>query len=391
MLRLSLQTLRRRRTRTALAVTGIAISTALLLDMTMLATGLTDSFGEMTRARGFGLRVTPRGTLPFDSEAGIGNASDLARRIEGLVGVAGVAPVLGAQLHALDGDSVREPLFTVGIDPAAQMLYVLVAGRDPARGEVVVSRPLAESYGLVPGDSLRLAAELDLSLGQPRSARDFLVAGVGDFLYDYADQRSLAARIEDVQLLTRRPDEVSLFGVAATEPTLETAIAREIEALTPEITAYSTAELMRAMDERLLYFRQLATILGSVALLVTALLIGTIVTIGIRERFAEIATLRAIGVAPRRILLGILAEGLVLSGLGATLGIPLGLWMAGRLDGILTAFPGLPAGLSFFVFDATRLGVALAIVVATGAAAGLLPGTGALRIPLSRALREESE
>jgi predicted lysophospholipase L1 biosynthesis ABC-type transport system permease subunit len=77
------------------------------------------------------------------------------------------------------------------------------------------------------------------------------------------------------------------------------------------VSVYSTRELMVEMDRRLLYFRQLATILGSIALVVTALLVSTIVTIGVRERFGEIATLRAIGVARGRILLAVVAEGLL--------------------------------------------------------------------------------
>ena len=106
-------------------------------------------------------------------------------------------------------------------------------------------------------------------------------------------------------------------------------------------------------------------------------------TIGVRERFGEIATLRAIGVAraaapPRHRRRGPRASAPV----GCALGLPLGLWMAARLDRILLAFPGIPARLSFFVFDPARLALALGGVVAIGALAGLLPGGGALRAPL---------
>jgi putative ABC transport system permease protein len=390
-LALSLRSLLRRRSRTLLALAGIAVSAALLLDMTMLASGLTDSFGDLTRAQGYALRVTPKGTLPFDSEAGIRGASAVRRRIEAVAGVRSVAPTLGAQLYAARRDGTGEPLFTAGIDPRAQMLYVLTAGRAPGAGEIVASRPLAEAYGLSVGDSLSLAPELDLALGRPRGQRAYRVSGIGDFLYDYADERSLAMPLAEVQRLTRRLDEVSVFAVAARPGLDDRVLARRIEAAVPGVSVYSTESLMAAMDQRLLYFRQLATILGSVALVVTALLVGTIVAIGVRERFGEIAALRAIGVARRRLLLGIVAEGVVLAGVGCALGLPLGLWMAHRLDRILLAFPGLPARLSFFVFNAPRVAVALAVIVAAGALSGLLPGAGALRTPLGRALREEAE
>ncbi|HYJ80909.1 MAG TPA: FtsX-like permease family protein, partial [Longimicrobiaceae bacterium] len=136
---------------------------------------------------------------------------------------------------------------------------------------------------------------------------------------------------------------------------------------------------------------QLATILGSVAMVVTALLVSTIVTIGVRERFGEIATLRAIGVPGRRILLAVVAEGLALAVAGCLAGLPLGLWMAGRLDRILLSFPGLPARITFFAWEAGRVGVAVALVIAVGALAGCIPGLAAVRAPLGRALREEAE
>src|SRR5690606_25493978 len=148
--------------------------------MSMLASGLTRSFGELTRAHGYGMRVTPRGTLPFDSEAGIGRAAEVREAIRSVEGVAAVTPVLGTQLDRVEADGAGEPLFTSGVDPSAQMLYLLLDGRDPARGEVVVSGPLAEAERLQPGDSLELAPELDVTLGQPRGEATFVISGVGD-------------------------------------------------------------------------------------------------------------------------------------------------------------------------------------------------------------------
>jgi putative ABC transport system permease protein len=386
-----LKALFRRRGRTALALAGIAVSAALLLDMTMLASGLTGSFGELLGVSGYALRVTPKGILPFDSEAGIPGGGEVRRRIEAVPGVRAVAPVLGAQLRLVEGGEAGEPLFTIGIDPRAQFLYRVVEGREPEAGEVIVSEPLARDERLAVGDTVRLAGELDATLGRARETRVYRVSGVGDFLYDYEGQRSLALPLAEVQAVTGRAGEVSLFGVA-TEPGVDDDdLAARISAAVPEVSTYSTADLMREMDRRLLYFQQLATILGSIAVAVTALLISTIVTIGVRERFGEIATLRAIGVARRRILSAVVAEGLVLALIGCAAGLPLGLVIARRLDRILLGFPGIPAKMTFFAWEAGRVALAMGIVIAIGAAAGCLPGLRAVRSPLGQALREEAE
>lgn len=386
-----LRSLFRRGGRTALALAGIAVSAALLLDMTMLASGLTGSFGELLGVSGYSIRVTPRGSLPFDSEAGIAGGDDVGRRIAAVSGVRAVAPVLGAQFYLAHGDSAGEPLFTTGVDPNSQFLYRITAGTPPGPGQVVLSEPLARDEGLSVGDSIRLASDLDISLGRARQTRTWRVSAVADFLYDYAGQRSLAMPIADVQQVTGRTREVSLFGVATNEGVDDGAVARRISAVVPEVSTYSTRELMAEMDRRLLYFQQMATILGSIALAVTALLISTIITIGVRERFGEIATLRAIGVRRRRVLLAIVTEGLVLAGSGCLIGLPLGLWMAGRLDRILLSFPGIPAKMTFFAWDAGRVALAMSIVIAVGAIAGLVPGWNAARTALGRALREEAE
>lgn len=387
----SLRALLRRRSRTLLALAGIAVSAALLLDMTMLASGLTHSFGELTRAQGYALRVTPLGTLPFDSEAGIRRAGAVAAMIRDVPGVRAVAPVLGAQLYVVRDGIASEPLFTSGIDPDAQMLYLLLEGREPRSGEVVVSAPLADSYGIGTGDRLSLAPQLDVALGGPRGTESFRVSGIGDFLYNHAGEHSLALPLSALQAMTNRLDEVSLFGVAAEPGADEGALAERIASATPGVSVYSTSDLMAAMDLRLAYFQQLATILGTIALAVATLLAGTIVTIGVRERFGEIATLRAIGVPGRRLQLGILVEGTALTATGSLLGIPIGLWMAGRLDRILLSFPGIPARVSFFVFDPLPVVLALTSMVAIGALVGIVPGAQALRAPLGKALREEAD
>ena len=386
-----LKSLFRRRGRTLLALSGIAVSAALLLDMTMLASGLTVSFGELLGVSGYTLRITPKGILPFDSEAAIEDGAGVARRIAAVRGVRAVAPVLGAQFRVVRGDSAGAPLFTMGIDPAAQFLYRLTSGRQPGPGELVVSAPMARDLGLRPGDEVALAGELDVTLGRARATRRFRVSGVGDFLYDYAGEHSLAMTLADAQAATGRAGQVSLFGVATEEGVNDAEVARRIAAAVPEVSAYSTRELMGEMDKRLLYFKQLATILGSVAMVVTALLVSTIITIGVRERFGEIATLRAIGVGGRRVLLAVVTEGLALAGLGCVAGLPLGLWMAGRLDRILLSFPGIPARISFFAWEPERVALAMGMVIAIGALAGCIPGLGAVRAPLAQALREEAE
>jgi putative ABC transport system permease protein len=156
------------------------------------------------------------------------------------------------------------------------------------------------------------------------------------------------------------------------------------------VSALSTAAALKFVDERLGYFRQLAFILASVSLAVGFLLVTTLVTVSVNERIGEIAVMRAIGVARWRIVAQVMAEGVALSLVGATIGLGLGLIMAQWLNGILAAFPGLPAAFDFFYFEPAAAFRSLGLLVLCGIAAGVWPAWRAATLPIAKTLREEA-
>src|SRR3954466_5161471 len=104
LLRLAWATLTRPRARTLPAGLGVAVSAAMLLDMVMLSSGMRASFRELLLSRGFQLRIAPKGTLPFDTDATIPGASDVLRVLAAIPGVEAVSPVLGGQIHVARGE-----------------------------------------------------------------------------------------------------------------------------------------------------------------------------------------------------------------------------------------------------------------------------------------------
>jgi putative ABC transport system permease protein len=119
LLRLAWATLTRHRSRTLLAMLGVAVSAAMLLDMVMLSSGMRASFRNMLTSQGFQLRLAPKGTLPFDTEATIADASGVMRVLHSIAGVTTVSPVLGGQLHvALGARTITAT--ALGVDPTVQ-------------------------------------------------------------------------------------------------------------------------------------------------------------------------------------------------------------------------------------------------------------------------------
>ena len=380
--------------RTLLAIAGIMVTTAMLLDMVLLAGGIERSFAQLLLGRGYQIRISPKGTLPFDSEATIPASAAVARVVAADPAVTAVGAALGAAVYARRGDTLVT-LFGNGIDPAAQAVYEVLEGQDLAPGDslgLLLSPPAAALLGAAVGDTLALVSRLDPQVAVAATERRMVVRGTVRWLYDYRGQPSIGTLIPVLQSLagSRAEDRVSLFVVRVREDSLAAAATARLRAALPALEVNSVADLVVRFRERLVYFRQLSYILGVISLGVTVLLVSTLMTITVNERLGEIATLRAIGIARATIVRGVMLEGALLTLIGGLLGTGLGVLTARFLDRILTSFPGLPAAISFFVPEPRSLAVAALVLVATGILAGAYPALVAARAPIAATLRTEA-
>jgi putative ABC transport system permease protein len=380
-----------RRGRTLLAVAGVAVSAAMLLDMVMLSSGMRASFRELLVSRGYQIRLAPRGTLPFDTDATIANASAITNKLSADSRVGAVSPVLGGQIHIVRGDSTITAAL-LGVHPSVQGDYEIVEGRDPATPmDVVMSADLMTAIGVRLGDTVSAGAGYDAQLRQLVGGRAITVVGRARFLYMAAGQRAVAMPLEAMQSMSdQRNDRVSLFMVRVQPGVDVERVRAEIEATLPSVSAISIETAIAQVDERLSYFRQLAVILGAVSFAVGFLLVTTIITVSVNERIGEIAVLRAIGVTRARIVRRIATEALVLMLAGGVVGLGLGLVTARYLNSILATFPGLPAAIDFFLFEPRDAWEALGLLVVAGVLAGIYPAARAARLPIAATLREEA-
>jgi putative ABC transport system permease protein len=399
--RYSARELLRHPARSLLAVLGVAVACAMLLDMLMLGGGLNASFRSLLTSAGYELRVSPAGTLPFDTGATISDAAGVSASLEADPAIAGVAPVLGSNLLAErwassgetsmddgpeeEGGAVR--LFVLGVDPEEQGLYRLTAGEAPAAGGAVIGLELAEE-GVEIGDTLTLRAPASFADAGRRSGR-YVVLGIAEFLYSAAGERTAAIPISSLAELTDQPDRASLMMVRLAAGEDPDGVADRLRAEYPGLEIASIGQLVETAARRLSYFRQLAAILGTVSLIVTTLLIGTIMAISINDRYGTIAALRAIGISRRSIVTAFLVESLLLCVAAAVIGLGLGLLVAGQLERILSDFPGLPSAIRFFVFEPDRLAWAAAGVLVAGVGAALVPAIRAMNAPIAATLHRE--
>ena len=389
---LATASLRQHRSRTLLAIAGVAIAAAMLLDMVMLSTGLRESFRQLLVSRNFQMRLAPRGTLPFDTEATIGGASEIENVLRTNPEIDEVSPVLGASVHAMFGERAVTA-FALGVVPAVQGDYRMAEGMDlESNGGVVANADFLKAIGARLGDSITIATGYDPQLRQSQGARRVIVTGRVQFLYLSSGQPAVALPLATLQGLSgvSRRDPVSLFMVRLRPGASADSVGKWITRNVRTVNAISTAKALATVDERLSYFRQIAYILGAVSLALGFLLVTTLVTVSVNERIGEIAVMRAIGVSRWHVIQQILLEGMAITLTGALLGLALGLVTARYLNGILSAFPGLPNAINFFLFQPRAAWTALGLLTGCGIAAGIYPAWRASSRPIALTLREEA-
>jgi putative ABC transport system permease protein len=137
------------------------------------------------------------------------------------------------------------------------------------------------------------------------------------------------------------------------------------------------------------YFRQISTVLTAITLSFALLLITVLLTVSVNQRLGEIAALRALGFARRRVVALVLSESALIVGIGGVLSLPLGLLLASGLDRILRQMPGIPEELHFFVFEPRALVSHLGLLTVTAIVAALYPMHIVSRLPIAATLRKE--
>ncbi len=248
----------------------------------------------------------------------------------------------------------------------------------------VVGRGTAEKYGWQLGDRvvldstvppyLRLEFRIVKIMEDPEQATFFF------FRRDYLEESLKAAGLADPRC--------NIFWVKCRSAEAMRALQSEIDALfanSPDETKSEDENaLIATFTQAVGDIPGLMKAMAAVVVFVIALVAGNTMMMSFRERTRELAVFKAIGFQARRVFAIVLAESLLLSVVGATIGIvPVVL--------LLTWFPlrtvefGPIAGL-----QVSPLAVAgsLAIAMAVGLAAGLWPATQALRLRTVDALRK---
>lgn len=175
---------------------------------------------------------------------------------------------------------------------------------------------------------------------------------------------------------------VGWYVVRVSDPGLALGVAQAIDAEFANSASETRTQTESAFAAS--FMKQMGNIeflilaIGSVVFFTLLLVTGNTMAIAVRERMAELAVLKAVGYSDRFVLGLVLAESLLIAGVGGAVGLALSTLIA-RQD--------VTSGILNLYLPGRAVGAGAAVALATGLLAGLLPALSAMRLSVVDAMR----
>jgi len=378
---MNLRSVPQRLASSSVVVVGIAGVVAVIMSVSALTRSMSDAvLATGSPDRAIVLRAGATGefssTLLVDAVATIKDAPGIARAAGGPA--ASAEFVTGVNLLRKE-NGARAGLTVRGVDPAAMAVrpeISIIEGRtfQPGLREILVGRGALEGFrGVAIGDEVALRDSRWTVVGVFESDGD---ANESSLMADAATLLSAYQRTA-VNSVTVRLESESAFdefkAALTTNPTLSVSVDRESDYYARE--SAEAGDIFRIVGAAVAVFMGLGAIFAALNTMYSA--------VSLRAR--EIATLRAIGFGAGGVVASVLAESLVLSLIGASIGAAIS-WLMFN-GNTVTLGDSLDTLVFKMQVTPALLGVGVLLAVGVGLIGGLFPAVRAARLPVATALR----
>jgi putative ABC transport system permease protein len=400
MIRVALRGMARRKLRTALTAIAIVLGVALITGTYVLTDSIKGAFGGIFTSVYRGTDATVTGKSAFDlSNSGTTTAppfdQSLLPVIRGLPDVADAVGGVGGNAHLVVNGKVVHfggaPNLGFSVDPTRPELntLTLVTGKWPGRNQIVIDEATAGKKDLRVGQTIGVQAN-----GPTLRMR------ISGFVH-FGGASSLGGatlsgfNLPTAQRLFQRVGKLDQIRAKAKPGVTPAKLAAEIRGVLPPHTQVRTGQGQAKEDAKdtesfLNFLQDFLLAFGAIALFVGAFVIANSLSITIKQRSRELATLRTIGASRRQVRTSIVVEGLAIGAIASVVGIAVGLGLGVGLFKLFDAV-GFTLPNNGLVLHARTVIVALVVGIVVTVLASLRPAVRATRVPPIAAVREGAE
>ena len=255
----------------------------------------------------------------------------------------------------------------------------------------LIGRSLAKRFGWKVGDRIPLRSDL-YRKANGGDTWELNISGIYDGKEEGVDTQGLLFHYDYFEKSLGTGDgggrgQVGWYIVQIERPDEAPKVAAAIDAL----FANSPAETKTATEKAFVQgFANQTGNIGAIVIAVAGCVFFTMLLVtantmaqSVRERTAEIGVLKTLGFADRTVLWLVLGEAMLITALGAALGLGLSALAVKAMGNLVSEF------LSAFFLSLPAVFVGVLLALALGLLAGALPATTALRLRIVDALRRE--
>ncbi|MEI6460035.1 MAG: FtsX-like permease family protein [Pseudomonadota bacterium] len=251
------------------------------------------------------------------------------------------------------------------------------------RTGALVGAGIAARYGWHVGDTVPLQSNI---YRRRDGAPSWPVHILGLYHSDSVDTNQIFLHYEYFnESVSFGKDAIGWILIQVADPAMGPRIAAEVDATFANSNAETKTSSEKAVAQS--FANQIGDIGKILDFVVTAVFFAMLLVTAntmaqsVRERTAEIAVLKTLGFTDASVLVLVLAESLLITGVGAALGLFLATAATSGLGAALRSF------LPHFEIPARAYGIAVLYALGLGLAAGVLPARQAMRLEIVRALR----
>ena len=386
MIPFAFRNLSRRRMRSLLTLSGVAIAITVLACLLAFGEGYQRGLQRELNGMGIQMMLVPLG-CPYDAAAKVlkGNALDVSLPETALASarkdpaVSDAAPLLMATLpRPTEG---RTDLW-VGVDSSIRPLKPWWKMKEG-------------SAWFTAGDSVILGAEAAATemrqvgdtLYSPETGRRFHVCGILE-RSGTSDDSQFFVPLATAQAMFHQPGRLTAVAIRLKDPALVREAQPRLQE-TPGAQVATLTEMMGTFLNLVGAVRTLVLAIAVIAVTISALSVFNTMLASVLERTGELGVLRAIGASRGQVFSLLALESTLLTVLGSLAGLLLTL-AAGRLvEGIVKQFVPLAPAESLLVLTPHVALQCLLVGMTVGLFAGLYPALQASRLQPAQALRTE--